>query len=95
MHEVEIPLASSSDRQFERSIDRAIVKAGLRVTLRGSLGKFPGSIHWHVKNGKKSGTLEITFWPQQHRAWFSIQDARRAEWIDDGLNEILTRLSSE
>jgi hypothetical protein len=28
------------------------------------------------------GTLEITVWPAQHRAWFSVQRGRRAAWID-------------
>lgn len=84
MRELEIPLTSRDDRdRIERSIDAAIAGAGLAVTLRASLKKFPGCVHWHVRRGREPGTLEITYWPQEHRAWFTIQDGRRAEWIDE------------
>lgn len=84
MREIEIPIASNADLQaVERSIDRAISDSGLDVTLRASLRKLPGCVHWHVKRGREPGTLEITFWPQERRAWFTIQDGRRAGWIDE------------
>jgi hypothetical protein len=70
---------------IERAIEKAISAAALRVALRGSLKKHRGCIHWHVKNGDASGTLEITFWPEKRRAWFTIQKARRAAWITQKL----------
>lgn len=86
MREVEIVLTPLSDLAgIERSIDQAIADAGLRVTLRASLAKFPGCIHWHVKQGSEPGTLEITFWPRERRAWFAIQDRRQAPWIEEKL----------
>ena len=82
MREIEIHFDSRADPGgVERSIDQAIGDAGLTVRLRGSLRKFPGCVHWHVKRGRQPGTLEITFWPREHRAWFTIQDGRRADWI--------------
>lgn len=90
LRELEISLPSDSNGHvIERSIDRAIVDTGLTVTLRGSLRKFPGCVHWHVKRGRGPGTLEITYWPQPRRAWFTIQDGRGAEWID-GQIKLLT-----
>lgn len=84
VRESEIPLTSRADRdKIERSIDAAIAAAGLAVTLRASLKKFPGCVHWHVRRGREPGTLEITYWPQEHRAWFTIRDGRQAEWIDE------------
>ena len=77
---------------IERSIDLAIAQSGLNVTLRASLRKFPGSVHWHVKRGKESGTLEITFWPQEHRAWFTIQAGRKGEWIEGALTSIMAAI---
>src|SRR5262245_21102708 len=59
---IEIPLPSNlDDAVVERAIDRAIASAGLQVALRGSLKKHLGCIHWHLKNGRESGTLEVTF----------------------------------
>jgi hypothetical protein len=86
---IEIPWPGDVDCQIvEEAIDEAITGIGLTVTLRGSLKKFPGCIHWHARNGRESGTLEITLWPQQRRAWFTIQDGRRAPWIDDEMRRI-------
>jgi len=84
MQNIEIPWSSEiGDGQFGRIIDQAIDAAGLIVTLRGSLKSFPGCTHWHVKNGQERGTLEITAWPREHRAWFSIQSGRKARWIGE------------
>jgi len=86
----EIPLTSPATcARIERSIDQAIADVGLNVTLRTSLRKFPGSVHWHVKHGRESGTLEITFWPLERRAWFTIQSGRRADWIEQQQNLLL------
>ncbi len=81
--DVEILLPTfTPDDKIEQAIDRAILETGLIVTLRASLKKFPGCVHWHLKNGPESGTLEITHWPQEHRAWFTVQSGRTAKWID-------------
>ena len=72
----------------EAAIDEAILAAGLTVTMRTSLKKYPGFVHWHARNGRESGTLEITLWPKEHRAWFSIQSGRTASWIGDTLEAL-------
>jgi hypothetical protein len=96
MREFEFPLAADSDCQkIERAIDRAIAGGGLRVTLRGSLAKFPGCVHWHVKKGREPGTLEITLWPREHRAWFTIQDGRKADWIEGELRRLHDALNDQ
>jgi hypothetical protein len=96
LRDLEIPLSSKKNcGEIERSIDRAIGDTGMRITLRTSLRKFPGCVHWHVKDGRKAGTLEITFWPEQRRAWFSIQSGRRADWIEEKLNLILAAIQRE
>jgi hypothetical protein len=92
VREIEIPLTPLSDRQIERVIDQAIYDSGLSVTMRASLRSYPGSVHWHVKRGSESGTLEITFWPLEHRAWFRVQDGRKAEWIEEGLETLIAAL---
>ena len=82
LREIEIPLPSSVDcGKVAQIIDDAIAQINLSITLRDSLKKFPGCTHWHAKNGRESGTLEVTLWPQKHRAWFTIQNGRSAPWI--------------
>lgn len=82
LRDIEIPLPADLDCiTFERIIEEAVAESGLQVSLRGSLKKFPGCIHWHLKKGRTPGTLEITWWPQQRRAWFTVQSGRTAPWI--------------
>jgi hypothetical protein len=90
VREVAIPLTGEAGGlDVERAIDDAIADSGLNVALRGMRRKFPGCTHWHLRREGESGTLEITFWPQQHRAWFTIQAGREAAWIDASLRVLL------
>ncbi len=41
-------------------VERIYLAESLTVTLRGTLASYSGSIHWHFKNGKARGTLELT-----------------------------------
>ena len=82
MREIEIALPRTvAPAKVVRAIDAAIQEHALTVTLRATLRSFAGCTHWHVKEGRAAGTLEITLWPAEHRAWFSIQKGRKAPWI--------------
>jgi hypothetical protein len=89
----DIPISlspNSTNEQIVHAIDAAIAEVNLTVTMRDTLKKYPGSVHWHLKNRDsnnrlETGTLEVTFWPQKNRAWFTIQDGRKARWIDEKL----------
>ena len=95
MRHIEIALpAGASDGQVVRAVDRAIARAGLNVTLRGTLKKYTGCVHWHVRNGRESGTLELTFWPAEQRAWFTVQNGRTADWIEEGMHRIRRAIRS-
>ena len=63
-------------------IDNCIAQLGLTVTRKETLATYPGSIHWHLKQGKASGVLELTLWPAERRLWFSIHRNRSAPWIE-------------
>lgn len=76
-----LPREVGSD-QIAGAIDSAIDELNLTVTMRDTLKKFPGCVHWHIKNGRESGTLEITYWPAEDRALFTIQEGRKADWIE-------------
>ena len=90
--EIELPPRANLSK-MEKTIDATLAGVGLQVPLRGTLKKFPGCTHWHAKNPGRSGTLELTLWPQQRRAWITIQSGRAAEWITEKLPEIQDALS--
>ena len=63
-------------------IDSCIAQLGLIITRKEPLATYPGSIHWHLKQGKARGVLELTLWPAERRLWFSIHRNRSASWIE-------------
>ena len=62
-------------------IEAACVELGLIQSLRGSLAKYPGAIHWHYKMPGQTGTLEVTASENRKEIWISVQSGRKAEWI--------------
>jgi hypothetical protein len=69
-------------------IENACRGCGLRVSTRATLSSYPGSIHWHLKRGIQPGTLELTLWEAKRRVWASVQDGRRAAWMDEDLPRV-------
>ncbi len=67
----------------EALIENCCAENNLQIALKGTLAKYPGCVHWHLKQGKQRGTLEVTWWPSQRRLWLSIQAGRRADWIEE------------
>ena len=61
---------------------------GLQLTLKGTLAKYPGCVHWHFKRGSERGTLEITWWAKTRRFWFSIQARRTGAWVEETLERL-------
>jgi len=92
--EIKLPPAANPSKA-EKAIDAALAAIGLEVALRGTLRKFPGCIHWHAKNPGQSGTLELTLWPQQRRAWITVQSGRDAAWISARLPEVRKALQRQ
>jgi hypothetical protein len=95
MREIEIKLANIEDTPAAIArIENAVNAHGLTITSRGSLKSYPGCTHWHCKRGREKGTLEITFWPAKKRAWFKVQAAREAPWIDELLPILMRAMAS-
>jgi hypothetical protein len=89
MTEVEFTVPQSCGLSGAASlIEKAFLGCGLRVSTRATLRSYPGCIHWHVKRGMHPGTLELTLWEAKRRVWASVQDGRRAPWIDEALPQV-------
>src|SRR5262249_5582781 len=79
----------------ETLIERCCERENLTVTLKGTLVQYPGCVHWHVKQGKERGTLEITLWPQARRLWFKMSDGRAADWIEPTMRSLYETLENK
>lgn len=63
------------------------------VTLRGTLRQYPGCHHWHLKQGREPGTLELTWWPEKNRLWFKIASNRRGDWMESAISAFRSSLA--
>jgi hypothetical protein len=70
------------------AIERVCHVHDLTCTLKGTLTKYPDSVHWHFKKGKQKGTLEITWWENKNRLWFKVADGRTGTWIKESMSKI-------
>jgi hypothetical protein len=91
MKDIEIDLPPAQIPSAAK-LESLFTNATLRITLRGTLAAYPGSVHWHLKEGHQRGTLEVTLWPPEGRIWLSVQDGRRAEWIAGAVARLQTLL---
>ena len=78
--------------QVKRYVQFACEELGLTISMETSLASYPGSVHWHIKNGKEKGTLELTSWPGRRPLWAKIQTGRMADWIDGILPELCQKI---
>jgi hypothetical protein len=76
------------------SVEACVAAAGLRVTLKTTLAQYPGSVHWHVKQGRERGILEMTWWPQERRLWLAVHANRAGEWTEAAAARLKTCLAT-
>ena len=89
MIEVELQIPDSIEPEAViRVIEHVCTSHNLTCTLKETLVRYPGSIHWHFKLGKQKGTLEITWWESRHRLWFKVANGRVGEWINENLLQL-------
>ena len=82
MIEVELQIPDSVEpAAVPRIVEQVCASNELTCTMKGTLVRYPGSIHWHFKQGKQRGTLEATWWESEHRLWFKVASGRSSEWI--------------
>jgi hypothetical protein len=70
-------------KRVEIAVEQSSRDLGLVESMRGTLAKYPGCVHWHFKKPRVSGTLEVTSWPSANRLWITVQQGRRAEWLEE------------
>ena len=58
------------------------------MTLKGTLAKYPGCVHWHFKRDRQPGTLEITLWDREGKVWFPTRPGRTGGWVEDSIERI-------
>jgi hypothetical protein len=90
---IEIVLPSGTDPAAVPELVEAECKSfGLTRRLLGTLKTIPGSMHWHFARGRERGTLEVTWVATGRRLWFTVQDGRKAPWIDDAIPSLKAAL---
>ena len=70
-------------RQVEIAVEKCSRDLGLLESLKGTLAKYPGCVHWHFRKPLVNGTLEVTSWPSNKMLWITVQQGRRAEWLEE------------
>lgn len=96
MLEVEVNVSPQIElAQWEAAIEASCLAQGLRVTLKGALAQYPGSVHWHLKQGRESGTLELTLWPQKQRLWFKVSAQRPGAWMESVIPRLKNHLEQQ
>jgi len=86
-----MPLATAAT-----AIEEAVAAEGLRVAQRSTLAEYPGCLHWHLKQGKGAGTLEVTLLQRRDggRILFSIHANRDADWIPAAIERLVATLNA-
>ena len=89
MVEVELQITKGvASKTVQRIVEEVCASNELTCALKGTLVSYPGSIHWHFKQGKQRGTLEITWWESEHRLWFKVASGRTSESILKNIPEL-------
>lgn len=95
---VEFPISVPTSIDWPAAIlmiEGCCVNSRLLVIQRSSLAKYPGCTHWHFKRPKEKGTLELTVWPDQGKAWFIHRANRSAAWMDGAISQLVPIIEAE
>ena len=96
MKEVQISVPSAYPLgRLARFIEQLCRKEELTLTMKGTLAKYPGCMHWHYRKVTATGTLEITLWKQPQQLWFSVQSGRTGSWIEGSIARLKSALEKE
>ena len=85
--ELQIPADANGD-SVVKVVEQVCASNNLICVLNGTLASYPGCIHWHYRQGKQKGTLEITWWKDENRLWFKVAKGRTGDWIAEALPKL-------
>ena len=78
----------------ETAVIEESARLGLRISSNGRLASYPGSRHWHLKNGRQPGTLEVTVHPDTPRLWVAFHSNRTGDgWVADSARALAASLA--
>lgn len=63
-----------------QELEEVISEFQLEITLKTTLSTMKGSIHYHLKQGKTSGVLEVTYSPNKKSLFVEIHNNRLSDW---------------
>ena len=92
--ELEVPDGIREDALI-RCVQEVCATNNLTCTLKGTLAKYHGSVHWHFKKDKQKGIVEITWWKTKQRLWFKVADNRTGEWISASLPKLKEEIEQQ
>ena len=87
------PIAAPTE-DFDDRLEWACTEVGLLIE-RTTLLTHPGSVHWHLRRPQQKGPLEVTWLPDENRAWFAVHANRQAPWIEDAIAQLLVLVAEE
>jgi hypothetical protein len=88
------PLGSQiNGEHLAQIIEQMVEDLGLTVARQSSLRQYPGSKHWHIRRPHRSGTVEITFWPEDLRLWVTVHRGREGSWAEEGSRWVAQELA--
>ena len=93
IHPIPLPETLATEAVPAR-IEQTFTTLGLIIALRTTLKAHPGAIHWHIRRPRQSGTLEITYDPNSHRAWYSTRAGRTKEWVVAMMEQVTTEITA-
>lgn len=67
-------------------LEQLCLEHGLVIRSKGTLGKYPGSVHWHFEKPSTKGILEATYW--NGRLWLQVRSNRQGDWTTSIANSI-------
>ena len=95
MIEVELQITVDATRdEVVRVVEQTCIANDLTCARKGTLAGYPGCIHWHFRNDKQKGTLEITWWENENRLWFKVAGGRTGDWINEALPRLKEKIES-
>jgi hypothetical protein len=91
--EIDVPVSAELAR-IDDLVGACATRLGLRIAQVGTLASYRGSRHWHLKRNR-TGTIELTVWPERRRAWLSVHENRDGGWATGMMDDLACAIGQE